>query len=226
MANIHKLIEVPESSRLFFCTDVHGRLDNLMGLLREVKFSDNDYLISIGDLIDRGPKSLETLNMFINPNRPNLHALLGNHEYMLMQKDLHNLFYNGGQWALDQSDETIDYLSRKISEKMFFSFTVRKGDYIIACTHAEVPEEYEYWDDFLNDLFKTRVKNEAVWGREFLVGNIQQRLYGSSYVLHGHSRVPKLKRLANRLYFDTGSTMTLLEFDNGNFKEIRMNELC
>ena len=139
MANIHKLIEVPESSRLFFCTDVHGRLDNLMGLLREVKFSDNDYLISMGDLIDRGPKSLETLNMFINPNRPNLHALLGNHEYMLMQKDLHNLFYNGGQWALDQSDETIDYLSRKISEKMFFSFTVRKGDYIIACTHAEVP---------------------------------------------------------------------------------------
>ena len=85
-------ISVPSSARLFFCTDVHGRLDELTELLSQAGFTETDYLISVGDLTDRGPKSLEALNMFLNPTKQNLHALLGNHEHMLMQKDLHNLF--------------------------------------------------------------------------------------------------------------------------------------
>ena len=227
MANIHKLVEVPESSRLFFCTDVHGRLDYLKELLESIGFTDNDYLISLGDLTDRGPQSLETLNMFLNPKNPNLFALLGNHEHMLMQKDMHNLFYNGGQWVLEQSDETIDYLSRKLREKFYYAFTVVKAGHSIACVHAEVLEEYANWDDFLDDLPRTTIKNEAVWGREFLTRNIQQRLLGVDYVLHGHSTVEEPRLLANRMYFDTGlwnkgNTLTLLEFKNDNtFEGIR-----
>ena len=75
MMNIHKVIEVPEGSRLFFCTDVHGRLDELNELLAQAGFTETDYLISVGDLNDRGPKSLEALNMFLNPKTPNLFAL-------------------------------------------------------------------------------------------------------------------------------------------------------
>ena len=231
MLNIHKTITVPEGSRLFFCTDVHGRLDELNSLLEQVGFSDNDYLISVGDLHDRGPQSLQALNMFLNPQRPNLYALLGNHEHMLMQKDTHNLFYNGGQWALEQTDETLDYLSRKLTENFYYAFTVEKDGHKIGCVHAEVPRDYDTWEDFLDDLARPRVQREALWGREYIYSGANKELLGVTFVLHGHTCLPEPLLSANRLYFDTGrwgaqkGTMTLLEFSQGFFEEFT-SELC
>ena len=228
MVNIHRTIEVPEGARLFFCTDVHGRLDELEQLLRRVDFSDKDYLISVGDLHDRGPKSLDALNMFLNPTKPNLHALLGNHEHMLMRKDLHNLFYNGGQWALEQSDETIDYLSRKLTQNFFYAFTVEKDGYTIGCVHAEVPLQYDTWEDFLEDLARPSVQNEALWSREYIYDGADKVLPDVDYVLHGHTCLPEPLLSGNRLYFDTGTwgkqsgSMTLLEFKSGSFEEHRI----
>ena len=229
MRNYHKTIEVPEGSRLFFCTDVHGRLDELNELLAQAGFTETDYLISVGDLNDRGPKSLEALNMFLNPKNPNLFALLGNHEHMLMQKDLHNLFYNGGQWALEQSDETIDYLSRKLMENFFYAFTVKKDGHTLGCVHAEVPLDFSSWDQFLDELVRPRVQLDAVWSREIIYGNSSAHLDGVDYVLHGHTCLPEPTLVGNRLYFDTGlwvgkqqGTLTLLEFCNGHFEEYKI----
>ena len=227
--NIHKVIEVPDSARVFFCTDVHGRLDELTELLSQAGFTEKDYLISVGDLTDRGPKSLETLNMFLNPTKQNLHALLGNHEHMLMQKDLHNLFYNGGQWVLEQSDETIDYLSRKLMEKFFYAFTIKKGGYTLGCVHAEVPMDFSSWDQFLDELVRPRVQLDALWSREIIYGGTSTHLDGVDYVLHGHTCLPEPTLVGNRLYFDTGrwakqqGELTLLEFcHDGRFEEYKI----
>lgn len=229
MANIHKIIEVPEDSRLFFCTDVHGRLDELNDLLAQAGFEETDYLISVGDLTDRGPKSLESLNMFLNPTRPNLHALLGNHEHMLMRKDLHLLSYNGGQWALEHSDETIEYFSRKLTQKFFYAFTVKKEGHTIGCVHAEVPLRYDSWEEFLDDLTnRPGTKEDALWNREYIYTEANKELLGVDFVLHGHTCLPEPLLSANRLYFDTGrwnkqqGNLTLLEFCSGHFKEYKI----
>ena len=47
--------------RLLVVSDVHGSLDRLIQLLRKVKYTGDDILVIVGDLIDKGPESLRVV---------------------------------------------------------------------------------------------------------------------------------------------------------------------
>jgi serine/threonine protein phosphatase 1 len=64
--------------RLVIVGDVHGCFEELERLLAAVALAPEDLLISVGDLIDRGPESLAVLRFF--RQRPNTLVLMGNHE--------------------------------------------------------------------------------------------------------------------------------------------------
>jgi serine/threonine protein phosphatase 1 len=68
-------------SRTIVVGDIHGCYDELMDLLYKVVFSKNDVLISVGDMVDRGPKSWEVVNFF--RDSPNAFSAMGNHERRL-----------------------------------------------------------------------------------------------------------------------------------------------
>ena len=60
--------------------DIQGCFDELMNLLHKIKFkTDRDQLWICGDLINRGPKSLESLE-FLYSIRENCFITLGNHD--------------------------------------------------------------------------------------------------------------------------------------------------
>lgn len=64
--------------------DVQGCYDELQALLAKIKFnSDRDQLWFCGDLVNRGPKSLETLR-FIKSLQENAISVLGNHDLHLL----------------------------------------------------------------------------------------------------------------------------------------------
>ena len=64
--------------------DVQGCYDELAALCSKVKFDPHkDKLIFAGDLVNRGPKSLEVLNFCIE-NRKSVKAVLGNHDFYLL----------------------------------------------------------------------------------------------------------------------------------------------
>ena len=64
--------------------DVQGCFDELMLLLDKINFdSKNDELIFAGDLINRGPKSLEVLE-FCLKNKKSIEVVLGNHDIYLL----------------------------------------------------------------------------------------------------------------------------------------------
>lgn len=72
-----------EYKRLIFIGDIHGCYDELMKLLNEINYdSNNDLVISVGDIMAKGPKSFEVLNFFINNN---CRAVLGNHDYAVLR---------------------------------------------------------------------------------------------------------------------------------------------
>ncbi len=63
--------------------DIHGCLEELQALLALVHFQPNsDVLISVGDLVNRGPQSLETL-LFL-ADLPSFRCVLGNHDLYLL----------------------------------------------------------------------------------------------------------------------------------------------
>lgn len=54
-------IPAKPGQRLLVISDIHGHLDRLIQLLRKVKYTENDILVIVGDLIDKGPESLRVV---------------------------------------------------------------------------------------------------------------------------------------------------------------------
>lgn len=73
--------------RILAVGDIHGDLERLQALWGQIAFDDTqDLLIFLGDYIDRGAASVETLQFVRGQTErcENVHALLGNHEAMML----------------------------------------------------------------------------------------------------------------------------------------------
>ncbi|MBF6626785.1 serine/threonine protein phosphatase [Aerococcaceae bacterium zg-BR9] len=71
--------------RAFVIGDVHGMADMLKQLLKEWD-REHEQLIFVGDLVDRGPKIKETLQIAIDlQNNHDAKIIRGNHEAMLLE---------------------------------------------------------------------------------------------------------------------------------------------
>ena len=72
---------------IYATSDLHGYpLESFKELLRKARFSDNDYLFVLGDVIDRnGDGGIDMLQWMMF--QPNVELILGNHEAMLLACD-------------------------------------------------------------------------------------------------------------------------------------------
>ena len=73
-------------SRTIVISDIHGCFLTLEKLLHKIDYKPTDHLVIVGDLIDRGPRSKEVLDLFLAicaKGHP-LTILRGNHEVMLL----------------------------------------------------------------------------------------------------------------------------------------------
>ncbi len=60
---------LPKDRRILVVSDIHGAVDYLRGLLEAVRFSEDDLLILDGDLLEKGPRSLDTLRFVLELSR-------------------------------------------------------------------------------------------------------------------------------------------------------------
>ena len=94
--------------------DVQGCYKTLSALLRKINFKiDRDRLYFLGDVVNRGSNSLETLR-FIYSNKDNMDLVLGNHDFHLLVCALTNRKPNKKdtfQDILKASDKTKSTLS-------------------------------------------------------------------------------------------------------------------
>lgn len=80
--------------------DIQGCQQELLALLDEISFDDNDQLWFTGDLVNRGPESLQTLR-FVKQLEDRAITVLGNH-------DLHLLAIANGQPQYMHKGDTLD----------------------------------------------------------------------------------------------------------------------
>ena len=66
---------------IYACSDIHGQYRLFKKMLKDIRFSDDDLLYILGDIIDRGPESIPMLQDIMQ--RDNVMCLLGNHEFMM-----------------------------------------------------------------------------------------------------------------------------------------------
>ena len=72
---------------IYVLSDIHGDMDAFDSILSQIQLGEDDHLYIIGDVIDRGPHSIELLQR-IRKMR-NTTMLLGNHEYMMTDRLRH-----------------------------------------------------------------------------------------------------------------------------------------
>ena len=72
----------------YVISDIHGQFDALMEMIHKIDFDEEDELYIIGDVIDRGPKSLECIQWIMK--QYNVLTLLGNHELILFDTYIHD----------------------------------------------------------------------------------------------------------------------------------------
>jgi hypothetical protein len=65
--------------RTLIVGDIHGCYDELLHLVARADLGPDDRIVSVGDLVDRGPKSYEVVRYFASDPERRL-AVLGNHE--------------------------------------------------------------------------------------------------------------------------------------------------
>ncbi|WOO40707.1 metallophosphoesterase [Rubellicoccus peritrichatus] len=72
-----------ETGRIFAIGDIHGCRIEFEHLLQKLSLKNDDQLVLLGDLINRGPDSKGVLG--VARQLPNVRCLIGNHELRLLQ---------------------------------------------------------------------------------------------------------------------------------------------
>ena len=201
---MHKLIEENKSGRDFVVGDIHGHIDLLMEALSYEGFDKGkDRLFSVGDLIDRGPESLQCLKLL---DEPWFYAVRGNHEQMMidwaMGENFNHWQNTMGMWSRNLSDSEISTWVARLM-KLPISMTLSGADYRVGICHAE-PSGFN-WNDMITDETCFR---QMMWGRKVLRGEVDARpVAGVDITLHGHTPIPQMQRIGNRYFVDTGAGM-------------------
>lgn len=208
--------------------DLHGMYDLLDKLLASVQFDKSkDRLISVGDLIDRGPASRKAL---IYLNEPWFYATRGNHEQLLM--DCHEnpddegrkqiWQRNGGAWWDETPASFRNSLYRRLCRlPIVIEIPTPRG--LIGIVHADIPENLS-WPDFTAAL---REHNEeitayALWSRKRpkLIDKAAP-VAGIHEIYCGHTIVPAPACAGNMHLIDTGGylgsrgRLTLVDLHQG-----------
>lgn len=137
-------IELEQNKRIIVVSDIHGYANYLDGVLKKVGYSNRDALIIVGDIIEKGPESLKTVQyvLKLQEENSNVYATMGNVDYGMLEDYFDNSqegnsnFIKGLKWSknvwkcgffLDILDELgIDY--DEITEENVNEVKFRMGE--------------------------------------------------------------------------------------------------
>lgn len=231
---LHKTVQVPDDARLFFVGDIHGGLDELHQAMHHVGFDNTkDYLIGVGDLIDRGPKNLEVLALFLYDKTGRYYSVMGNHDAFLANTATPDYlwFMNGGKWAMDLSDDAREAIAKDVAARMPVFLTVEHRGRTFGVVHGGIPTTFEdrgeelrqpHWQETIETLHNRPYANALSmwnnvepylwdrdsigWAKSFrkdLSTTILPPIAGVDFTVHGHTPQRYPLRFGNRIWIDT-----------------------
>jgi serine/threonine protein phosphatase 1 len=149
ISRVKRCLRLPRNAkgRDLVVGDLHGHRSLFEQELDRLRFDPHcDRVLSVGDLIDRGPESLATLSLI---EEPWFYAVLGNHELMLLNfmhcygSRLHSRKSypsGGGQWiseAISNNRKAVARLSERIATLPLAIHV--EGEVPFNVTHGELP---------------------------------------------------------------------------------------
>ena len=184
----------------YVMSDIHGDYASYRKMLEKIRFSDEDTLYIIGDVVDRGEQPIKILLDIMD--RPNVIFLIGNHEAMFceclnfllkevteeniekldddMMGALVNWMYNGADTTMKEFRSLPEGKRREVADYLMDSgvyeeVEVAGKEYILVHTGPKqsTPRK-RIWEYELDEL---------VWERP----DYHASLFGGKYVIMGHT---------------------------------------
>lgn len=210
----------------YVMSDIHGNYTKFLKMLRLIKFSEEDRLYILGDIIDRGSQPFHILSFILKHN--NIMLLKGNHEEMLIDFFETNTgeqlwFYNGGYKTYEQFSGK-EYREQKAISDYFKSrpdFVVLKDKFILSHAGIYIPEN---GDKYTIDELVENLGDNFLWNRT-LIDN--ERPYQHYIQICGHTPVQVIDKNADKIinrdsviYIDCGATFT-----GGKLAALRLDDM-
>ena len=198
--------------------DVHGCLEELEALIGSLGYEDKDgwwhpegrKLVFVGDLVDRGPESVEVVRKVMSAVKAGLaHAVPGNHDVKLARA------LKGGKVSLNHGlAETMEQFSKETEE-----FKTEVADFFVGLVshavfdsgklcvaHAGMPaemqgrgsaavREFALYGETTGEIDEFGLPVRYPWASEYR---------GEALVVYGHTPVPEAEFYNNTIDIDTG----------------------
>ncbi|TXI25559.1 MAG: hypothetical protein E6Q67_00795 [Roseateles sp.] len=215
-----KRLALNRMGRDFVVGDIHGAYDQVQEAMRLVSFDPaRDRIISVGDLIDRGPDSWRCAAFLAQPF---VHAVRGNHDdnYVEIFKDgepsaavfkvLSGMF--GMQWALSVGAEQRLEIARALAGlPLVIEIETLRGT--VGVVHGDIPVGWG-WQRFVAAIERgdKAVIQCALEGRDRLNAGDESGVGGIGRVFVGHTpQANGPKRFGNVYAIDTGAIYNVLK---------------
>lgn len=186
-------------------SDIHGCYQWLMDELKRRHFNPyEDLLISVGDLIDRGPDSIKCLQLM---KEKWFRAVRGNHEQMALDALKYNDFalwtLNGGIWfsRLDDNQKKQALTLIEACQELPHIIEIECANGLNVVAHADYPALEYVWN-------KPVSAQRVLWDRDRLMGFMAgkgQGIAGADHFWFGHTPLDKRYDFNNLHYIDTGA---------------------
>lgn len=225
ISTLFRRVERNTRGRDIIVGDVHGCFTLLRSALVRIGFNvdGGDRLFMVGDLVDRGPESIQALDFLALPW---VYAVQGNHEAMAIDwasgsgMDQRNYAANGGAWMMALDRETQCEVGATLSAlPIAIELDTKTGP--IGIVHAECP--FDDWGHFIRELTapecgtqrRGQIIDAAIWSRTRIGRADESIVTGVRAVVVGHTPMERMTSLGNTVFIDTmgwrGYDFTLID---------------
>lgn len=197
--------------------DIHGCFDELADLLDLIKLREDDRVVAVGDLITKGPKNREVLDLFSSDRR--FSSVVGNHDRAIRQK------LRGEPVRMTKEQrQTLAELElnreRYAAYLRSLPYTIDLGAYLVV--HAGVRPGVALEVQMASDMTEIRTMGADPSRRR---GVPWYRVYqGPQTVLFGHWPAKSPRRGPNAIGLDTacvyGGCLTAFIIDTAEFVSV------
>lgn len=200
----------------FIVGDLHGQVTQLLQQLADINFNFKvDRLFCTGDLISKGEGAIACLNLLTTRW---FFSVMGNHEQLFLLGFKSSRYWDrlkqmNGIWLSDNLDQ-FDLLYRwktLIEVAMPLSCTININGFNIGVSHASATLN---WQRLQRETLSASEIWNTLWARPLQDDSQYLSIDAIDYVVHGHSPVPFVIRINNRLWIDTYTSLRLLTIYN------------
>jgi calcineurin-like phosphoesterase family protein len=185
------------AGRTIVVGDIHGCYDELAELLAKLEFGASDRVVCVGDLVTKGPKDREVLQLFMTDAR--FRTVIGNHDLALRRK------WQGEKIKLKPSQKATHKELKHEKQKYLpflnkLPFTIDLGTHLVV--HAGLRPNVELYSQTSEDMTLLRTLGKD---RESRDGTPWYEVYdGEKVVLFGHWPSGEPRRGPKAIGLDTG----------------------